>query len=97
MTVIEFLSDYAQLVLSRARHELPDVPITILYTEDSAKQDDGSTGYVATATLTGPDGGSVDIAVGFPLYAELNHQYKPVMSDEEWSLLRDQITAKVAA
>lgn len=91
MTVIRFLSDYADLFLKRALAD--GITCTVLYNQSSAELDDGSTGVVSMATITGPNGGSLDISVGFPLDMESKHQYVPELTDEQYALFKAQVAA----
>lgn len=83
MTVIEFLSDYAELFLKRAQNErIPD--ITCLYNEDI-----DNNAYVHI----GNGNGGLDIIVGFPLLMEMKDAYKPELTDEQWNLFKENIRA----
>lgn len=84
MTVIQFLSDYAQLFLTRAAKE--GMAITALYTQTAAEVSGVKNAVVSTLTLTGPNGGALEVSVGFPLQGELRESYKPVLEDEQWNL-----------
>ena len=83
MTVIEFLADYTKLFLKRAENER--IPaITALYNEDI----DGN-GYVHI----GNQHGGLDIIVGFPLAMEMKDAYTPELTDEQWKLFKENISA----
>ena len=84
MTVLQFLSDYAQLFLNRAAKE--GIAITALYTQNAAKVEGVKNAVVSTLTLTGPNGGALEVSVGFPLQGELKDNYKPVLEEEQWNL-----------
>lgn len=81
MTVIKFLSSYAQLFLNRAAAErIPN--IAALYNEDV----DGNA-YVHI----GNQHGGLDIIVGFGLTMEMNDEYTPVLTDAQWALFKENI------
>jgi hypothetical protein len=84
MTCIEFLADFAHLLITRANKEgIKDVT-PVFYGIDR----DGKPG--SGVAITGPAGGCVTIELEHPLDALLNHQYKPELTSEIWELFLRQ-------
>ncbi|BEQ12879.1 hypothetical protein Ep4_020 [Pseudomonas phage Ep4] len=84
MTVLEFLADYAELYLARASKE--GIKATVLYTENPCVDDNGKAQVVSSVVITAPNGGAIDISVGFPLTMQMNHAYRPELTADQWLL-----------